>query len=126
MTTQIQAFSAWLTWVDAHDRTPAEMEQAVKALEVIVAMAQNQPPDGGSDGSFFENGTPTAWIAARDITKAMRRRLDLEAEIHDAVYSWRYWFDDRIRLNQQAQPRSPLWEANPQPVGTFVDDDLPF
>lgn len=79
--TQLEAFQGWVVYYrDGAGQSPdprAARVNAVKAMRSILDVAQNSPPDGGSDGSF----TRESWTMARDLVACMALLERVEAEI---------------------------------------------
>lgn len=128
MPTQLEAFRAWLTYRRAPERTAPERQRAVGAMREILGMAQNGPPDGGSDGSFSRE----AWEVGSDIVASITLIERTEGVIQD--------LSARFMAGDFQEPK-PLFRIPPPEgrriIGTgtqagdaqadgWIDDDLPF
>ena len=120
MTTQNQAFRAWLDYHRAVERTAQERQRAVEAMREILGMAQNRPPDGGSDGSC----TRASWELARDIVASMAMCERLEADVRASVAL--FFVGDFAPLPPPPVGIPVASSAAPPDSDGFIDDDLPF
>lgn len=108
MTTQREAFLAWIDFYMRPACTTAEGETALAAMGTILGMAQNHPPAGASDGSFDARSFELArdWMQAeRDLGSALERTEQLVHQLRHYV----------------PVPARPVTGA-----ANYFDDDIPF